>query len=94
MNALEATAPGGEVRVAASGSRGDVHFHVHNAGEIRRTCRRGSSSARSAPRRRAGAPRHHGMKLLGERYLGGVVSFTSDAAGGTIFTIQLPVRKA
>jgi len=32
------------------------------------------------------------MKLLGERYLGGEVSFTSEEATGTVFTLRLPLR--
>jgi signal transduction histidine kinase len=31
------------------------------------------------------------MRLLGERYLGGKVDFTSSAAGGTVFSIRLPL---
>jgi signal transduction histidine kinase len=34
------------------------------------------------------------MKLLGERYLGGVVQFTSSAASGTVFSIRLPRQPA
>jgi signal transduction histidine kinase len=94
VNALEATAPGGEVRVAASGSHGDVHFQVHNAGEIPPTVQtrifQRSFSTKAARGRGLGT---YGMKLLGERYLGGAVSFTSDERG-TVFTIRLPARKA
>jgi signal transduction histidine kinase len=30
------------------------------------------------------------MKLLGERYLGGAVSFISNVQSGTLFSITLP----
>ena len=32
----------------------------------------------------------YSMKLLGERYLGGAVSFSSSAEHGTVFTFELP----
>ena len=93
VNALEATAPGGEVRVAASGSQDHVRFQVHNAGEIPATVQtrifQRSFSTKAARGRGLGT---YGMKLLGERYLGGAVAFTSDAESGTAFTIRLPVR--
>jgi len=33
------------------------------------------------------------MRLLGERYLGGKVSFTTSAEEGTVFTIRLPCQR-
>jgi signal transduction histidine kinase len=94
VNAFEATAPGGEVRVAASGNRHEVHFQVQNAGEIAPAVQarifQRSFSTKAARGRGLGT---YGMKLLGERYLGGSVSFTSDEHG-TIFTIRLPLRQA
>jgi signal transduction histidine kinase len=32
----------------------------------------------------------YGMKLFGERHLGGRVSFTTGEAEGTVFAIELP----
>jgi signal transduction histidine kinase len=34
----------------------------------------------------------YSMKLLGERYLGGAVSFVSAAGTGTVFSVTLPSR--
>ena len=34
----------------------------------------------------------YGMKLLGERYLGGEVSFVSTEEAGTTFSVRLPIR--
>jgi signal transduction histidine kinase len=34
------------------------------------------------------------MRLLGERYLGGKVSFVTSAAAGTVFSIRLPLPAA
>jgi signal transduction histidine kinase len=31
----------------------------------------------------------YGMRLLGERYLGGRVSFVTSAEGGTVFSMRL-----
>lgn len=94
VNALEATAPGGEVRVAAGESEGGVRFQVHNAGRIPPAVQawifQRSFSTKAARGRGLGT---YGMKLLGERYLGGAVSFTSGEEG-TTFTIRLPARSA
>jgi sensor histidine kinase regulating citrate/malate metabolism len=33
----------------------------------------------------------YSMKLLGEKYLGGKVSFTTDEKDGTVFSVQIPL---
>ena len=98
QNALEALAPGGVVRVAcqeeppSGGAPASLRLTVWNAGEIpadvqRRIFQR-SFSTKAARGRGLGT---YGMKLLGERYLGGEVSFTSSEAGGTRFELRLPL---
>ncbi len=90
QNALEATPPGGEVRFTWAADQGRVAFDVWNAGEIPsgvapRVFHR-SFSTKSQAGRGLGT---YSMKLFGERYLGGRVSFTSHA-GGTVFRMDLP----
>jgi len=91
QNAFEATPPGGEVRLTwrADGER--VVFEVWNAGEIPRGVAprvfHRSFSTKSQTGRGLGT---YSMKLFGERYLGGRVSFTSDESG-TVFRIELPI---
>jgi signal transduction histidine kinase len=105
-NAFEATPVGGQVRLwcertigpNASGEpqpRDAVAFHVHNAAEIppavaARVFQR-SFTTKAGTGHGLGT---YGMRLLGERYLGGKVSFTTSAADGTVFTIRLPLPAA
>jgi signal transduction histidine kinase len=94
-NALEATAPGGSVLLRSDREPGDgasVRFSVHNAGAMpadvqSRVFQRSFST--KGPGRGLGT---YGMKLLGERYLRGAVSFTSCPTAGTTFAIRLPAR--
>ncbi|HEX9289737.1 MAG TPA: HAMP domain-containing sensor histidine kinase [Anaeromyxobacteraceae bacterium] len=93
-NALEATEPGGAIRIevgapVAPGSD-DVRFTVWNDGvmpaEVQARVFQRSFSTKSQRGRGLGT---YSMKLLGERYLGGTVSFVSSAERGTVFTLQL-----
>jgi signal transduction histidine kinase len=92
-NALEATPPGGTVRVACDAGTARVRFTVHNEGAIppavmARVFQR-SFSTKAERGRGLGT---YGMKLLGERYLGGEVSFVSTEEAGTTFSVRLPIR--
>ena len=96
-NAFEAIPPGSVVRVRAAaeaGAWGDfqgVRFSVHNEGEIPADVQHRifvrSFSTKGGRGRGLGT---YSMKLLGERHLGGEVSFTSSAEAGTTFSIRLP----
>ncbi|HEY3398219.1 MAG TPA: PAS domain-containing sensor histidine kinase [Armatimonadota bacterium] len=90
-NAVEATGAGGVVTLAAEDHGDRVAFLVHNAAvlspEVRAQIFQRSFSTKPGAGRGVGT---HSVKLLTERYLGGEVSFTSDAAGGTTFTVILP----
>jgi signal transduction histidine kinase len=97
-NAFEAIAPGGAVHLRAaveSGGRGAtgpwVRFSVHNQGEIPADVQHRifvrSFSTKGGRGRGLGT---YSMKLLGERHLGGEVSFTSSAEAGTTFSFRLP----
>ena len=101
-NALEAVPPGGSVRVwcdaieERSGPARDarpevVRFNVWNDGVIPPAVQAGifqrSFSTKADRGRGLGT---YGMKLLGERILGGEVTFTSTPASGTVFSIGLP----
>lgn len=105
-NAFEATPAGGQVRLwcereTALNADGEpesgdaVAFHVHNPGEIPpavapRIFQR-SFTTKAGTGHGLGT---YGMRLLGERYLGGKVSFASSAAAGTVFSIRLPLPAA
>jgi signal transduction histidine kinase len=99
-NALEATAPTSPVRLGCELLQADtsgtapaqVRFAVQNDGEIPADVKprifQRSFSTKAARGRGLGT---YGMKLLGERYLGGRVTFSSTQEAGTVFEIRLPV---
>jgi hypothetical protein len=91
-NALEATPPGGCVLVSARGDGDEIRFAVHNPGVMPERARlqmfQRSFSTKGGDGRGVGT---YSVKLFGERHLGGRVAFTSDEAGGTCFTVTLPV---
>ncbi|MGC4119428.1 MAG: HAMP domain-containing sensor histidine kinase [Myxococcales bacterium] len=96
-NALEATPEGGTVRAwttaAESATRWACAFHVHNPSAMPDTVARHvfqrSFSTKAKRGRGIGT---YSMKLLGERYLGGEVGFSSTDADGTTFSLRLPER--
>jgi len=94
-NALEATPVGGEVRVWWDAEAGRVTFHVANAAamapEVALRVFQRYFTTKSQRGRGLGT---YGMKLIGERYLGGRVYFTTSEAEGTTFHIELPREAA
>jgi len=92
LNALEATAPGGTVRVSLTPQAGFVVFSVWNSGEIpadiaQRIFQRNFSTKEEAGR----GIGTFSMKLFGEKILGGMVDFTTSIEEGTTFRLVLPV---
>ncbi len=92
-NAFESSAPGTEVRLWYERRDAEHQFSVHNPGVIPRDVAlrifQRSFSTKAASGRGIGT---YSMKLFGERYLGGHVGFTTSAASGTTFFIQLPTE--
>ena len=91
LNALEATEPGGAVRVNLASRDGHVTFSVWNAGEIpadiaRRVFQRNFSTKAEAGR----GIGTFSMKLFGEKILGGRVDFSTSRTEGTTFRLVLP----
>jgi len=91
INALEATAGGGEVRVGIGREDGRMVFSVWNDGfiqpEVQRRIFQRHFTTREQPGRGIGT---YSMKLLGEELLGGKVSFTSSPEKGTVFRFFCP----
>jgi signal transduction histidine kinase len=90
-NALEATAPNGAVKVWTESEGGRVSFLVWNAQEIpadvaARVFQR-NFSTKDQPGRGLGT---YSMRLIGEKILGGEVSFTTAPGAGTTFRFVLP----
>ena len=92
LNALEATPPGGEIRITAAGTPESMVFEVWNETpippEIARRVFQRNFSTKGALGRGLGT---YSMKLIGEQLLGGNVSFDSSALEGTTFRFALPV---
>ncbi|MGC3996742.1 MAG: sensor histidine kinase [Anaeromyxobacter sp.] len=93
VNALEAAPPGGRVWLRARAEDGGAVFEIGNEGvlapDVRARIFQRSFSTKAARGRGLGT---YAMKLLGEAYLGGRVSFLSTAEAGTVFTVELPGR--
>ncbi len=90
-NALEATPPGGRVRLGWRQENGRLEFAVHNDGamsdEVRRQIFQRSFTTKDGVGRGVGT---YSVRLFCEGYLGGMVGFRSTAAEGTTFTIGFP----
>lgn len=90
-NALEATPPGGTVTVCCTVENDHVAFRVHNPDVIPEQLQgqlfKRPISTKRRGRQGVGA---RSMKLLGEHYLGGEVSFVSRPPVGTTFTLRVP----
>jgi signal transduction histidine kinase len=93
LNALEATPVGGVVTVSAHAEDAMVVIEVQNAGELAETVKlqlfKRSFSTKAATGRGIGT---YSMKLFGERYLKGKVSFRSNSEEGTVFSFSLPLE--
>jgi signal transduction histidine kinase len=93
LNALEATPIGGMVTVSAHAEAAMVVIEVQNAGELPEDVRlqlfKRSFSTKAATGRGIGT---YSMKLFGERYLKGKVSFRSNSQEGTVFSFSLPLE--
>ena len=92
INALEATQPGGQVKVSARRNGTREEFSVLNPGHMRPEIARRIFQRNFSTKGSLG----HGlgtysMRLLGEELLGGRVSFTSSEEQGTCFRLELAV---
>jgi len=90
-NALEASKLGETVLIAYGDDGGAPAFTVHNQGfipsEVALRVFQRSFSTKPEPGHGLGT---YSMRLLGEQYLGGRVTFSSSAEAGTTFRLDLP----
>lgn len=92
INALEATPVGGTVKLSMEDNGSGIVYSVWNSGVIapdvaQRIFQR-HFSTKNQPGRGIGT---YSMKLFGEQFLGGRVSFSSSENEGTVFRLSLPV---
>ncbi|WP_243358408.1 PAS domain-containing sensor histidine kinase [Fundidesulfovibrio terrae] len=90
-NALEASATGDSVLLACACENGRVTFAVNNSAVMEDDVRLRVFKRNFSTKGRGRGLGTYGMKLLGERYLGGEVGFTTLAGKGTTFTFSLPL---
>ena len=93
-NAVEASPAGSRITLSAVEDGGIVTFNVNNPGvipeEIRYQIFKRSFSTKQKVGRGIGT---YSMRLLGEKYLGGHVDFTSDEETGTTFRLVIPTQR-
>lgn len=89
-NALEATPEGGVVTLACQETPQEVTIAVNNPTSMPRDVQLQSLSALLLHQGSGRGLGTHSIKLLGEHYLGGAVSFTTLETEGTTFRIRLP----
>ena len=92
INALEATPRKGYIRIEVTGSPDkEISFKVWNqsfiSAPVQKRIFQRYFSSKDGNGRGLGT---YSMKLFGESYLKGKVSFTSTETGGTVFTFTLP----
>jgi hypothetical protein len=90
-NALEATAPGGLVRLGCDVENGQAVFWVQNDAVIPRSVQMRVFNRSFSTKGAGRGLGTYSIKLLTERYLHGAVDFESTAKTGTIFRIRLPL---
>lgn len=89
-NALEASEANDTVTIWAEGDDQDITFSVGNPGAIPQQDQLQIFERSFSTKGLGRGLGTFSMKLLGETYLGGKVSFCSDEERGTIFSIRLP----
>lgn len=91
-NAFEATGPSGTVTVDCICTDSQVTFLIHNPEEIPDNVRERIFERSFSTKGQGRGIGTWSMKLLGEQYLGGKVSFDTGKHIGTTFKLELPVK--
>ncbi|MFO0754403.1 MAG: PAS domain-containing sensor histidine kinase [Thermodesulfovibrionales bacterium] len=91
-NALEASGEGDTITVRYRGSSEGVEIAVHNPAFIPRDVQMQIFQRSFSTKGSGRGLGTYSMKLLGERYLKGNVSFTTSEEEGTVFTARFPLR--
>ncbi|RKD86514.1 sensor histidine kinase [Mangrovibacterium diazotrophicum] len=89
-NALEAIPRGESIRIEAYLKNDKIRIEVHNDTWIEEDVRNQLFQRSYSTKGKNRGVGTYSMKLLGERYLKGVVNFESTEANGTTFYIEIP----
>lgn len=90
-NAMEAVRPGETVTIGCRLLGDECEFWTHNAGCIPRDVQLQIFQRSFTTKGRGRGLGAYSAKLLTERYLNGVISFTSNKENGTVFRVRLPL---
>lgn len=91
LNAIEATEPGGEITLTVTTDETGTQWAVWNRGEIPAAVQlRVFQKYFSTKSKRGRGLGTYAMKLFGETYLKGKVTFESTAEAGTTFNLTVP----
>lgn len=91
-NALEAIADDETVRINCTLSRENVTIRVQNPGCMPDPVRKQIFQRSFSTKGKGRGLGTYSMKLLGEKYLHGKVSFSTSEQDGTTFSLELPLR--
>jgi len=91
-NALEASAVGGTVTIGGGRRENAVVLWVHNRSYMPRDSQLQIFQRSFSTKGKGRGLGTYSIKLLTERYLKGIASFTSTEADGTTFQISLPIQ--
>ncbi len=89
-NALEASKPGQTATLGCAARDGQVVFWAHNESDIPHNVSLRIFNRSFSTKEHGRGQGTYGMKLLGERYLGGKVWFETGQGNGTTFYLSLP----
>jgi len=93
INAMEATPEGATVKMITDVNETAIIWHVWNQGYIPQSMQKRIFQRHFSTKSDAGRGLGtFSMKLLGEKYLNGKITFISDEEVGTTFTFQLPLN--
>jgi PAS domain-containing protein len=90
-NALEAIRVEERVTIECSSQPGSATIRVHNPGVMSETVKKQVFQRSFSTKGKGRGLGTYSMKLLGEKYLGGKVHFSSLKNEGTVFSLQLPL---
>lgn len=92
-NALEASVPGDEVTLRHSWIGSQATFTVHNPAVMTQSARVQVFQRGGSMRRAGRGLGTYGARLIVERCLGGTLRFGSNVGTGTVFALDLPIRR-